>query len=396
MASGYNFTYNNAMVDLSDVYMEKFPLRSNDYGTVYAFGGNFNGSLGTNDTNSSSSPIQVITKGNTWISVSAGGSHSAGVKADGTLWMWGRNAYGQLGNNFDYYNISSPVQTITGGSNWSQVSCGETSTAAIKTDGTLWTWGLNSSGELGDGTTISRSSPVQTITGGSNWSKISVGRLHTAAIKTDGTLWLWGLGTSGQLGDNTTISKSSPVQAVTAGTTWSKVSAGSAYTGAIKTDGTLWLWGYNYQYGNLGDNSQVNRSSPVQTVTAGTNWKEISCSKISLYMHTGAIKTDGTLWMWGGNNQGALGDNTGTNRSSPVQTITFGTNWKSISVHRYRSGAVKTDGTLWMWGSNINNAAIGDGTFTSRYSPVQTLTKSNTWIQVSLGYSHTLAIIAVI
>jgi alpha-tubulin suppressor-like RCC1 family protein len=146
-------------------------------------------------------------------------------------------------------------------------------------------WGQNTdffsgaTGQLGDGTIVSKSSPVQTIAGGNNWKSVHCGGLVTAAIKTDGTLWVWGYGFTGEMGDNTTTSKSSPVQTIAGGNNWKQVVCTSAYTGgnsiiAIKTDGTLWVWGSNYG-GQLGTNNIIHYSSPVQTVAGGANWKQI-------------------------------------------------------------------------------------------------------------------------
>jgi alpha-tubulin suppressor-like RCC1 family protein len=212
------------------------------------------------------------------------------------LWLWGYNNFGQLGDN-TIAGKSSPVQTISAGTNWKLVGGGFYHTAAIKTDGTLWTWGRNSFGQLGDNTAVNNSSPVQTIAGGTNWKQVSGGGFHTAAIKTDGTLWLWGRNDNGQLGDNTIAGKSSPVQTIAGGTNWKLVGGGWYHTAAIKTDGTLWTWGRN-TYGQLGDNTVANKSSPVQTIAGGTNWKQVSCGANHT---TAAIKTDGTLWTWGQN-----------------------------------------------------------------------------------------------
>ena len=159
----------------------------------------------------------------------------------------------------------------------------------IFSEGGLWTWGNATYGVLGDNTVIAKSSPVQTITGGTNWKQVACGYRHTAAIKTDGTLWTCGYNYYGQLGDNTGVSKSSPVQTIAGGTNWKQVAAGSAgiHTAAIKTDGTLWSWGFNVS-GQLGDNTTTNKSSPVQTITGGTNWKQVACG----YRHTAAVKDD--------------------------------------------------------------------------------------------------------
>ena len=196
--------------------------------------------------------------------------------ATGSLWVWGDNWAGQLADN-TVVRKSSPVQTVSGGTNWKQVSCNSASVAAIKTDGTLWLWGSNSNGLLGDNTTTSKSSPVQTISGGTNWKQVSSSWM-TAAIKTDGTLWVWGGNWYGQLGDGTTTAKSSPIQTISGGTNWKQVFCGDVETTvAIKTDGTLWGWGGNY-YGGLGDNNAyLYSTSPIQTVAGGNNWKQVSC-----------------------------------------------------------------------------------------------------------------------
>jgi alpha-tubulin suppressor-like RCC1 family protein len=246
----------------------------------------------------------------------------------GSLWVWGGNQLGHLGTNTQDESVSTPVQTVAGGTNWKQISRGIECQAAIKTDGTLWTWGYNWYGTLGDGTGgnfTNKSSPVQTVAGGTNWKQVTIGLHYCHAIKTDGTLWTWGRGTDGGLGDGTTTNKSSPVQL--AGNTWKQVSNGRYITTAIKTDGTLWGWGHNY-YGQVGDGTTTYRSSPVQTASGGTNWKLVASS---MYNHTLAIKTDGTLWAWGRNTYGEIGDNTTVDKSSPVQ-VGNGNNWKTIGI----------------------------------------------------------------
>lgn len=323
-----------------------------------------------------SSPIQTVARGTTWKQVSAGGQHNAAIKSDGTLWLWGGSTGGVLGTNATV-SRSSPVQTVSGGTNWKQVSAGCAITGAIKTDGTLWMWGTGLA--LADNTIVNKSSPVQTVSAGTNWKCVALGRCTGAAIKTDGTLWTWGLNTDGQVGDNSVVNRSSPVQTVSAGTNWKTIGAGQNVNAGIKTDGTLWMWGCNPS-GNLGDNSLINRSSPVQTVSGGTNWKQVCPGD----RYTAAIKTDGTLWVWGQNTNGQLGDNTIIPRSSPVQTISGGTNWKQVATgsNGNITAAVKTDGTLWLWGSN-STGLLGDNTVVSKSSPVQTVTGGTNWKQVT-------------
>ena len=358
---------------------------------LWLWGRNNYGQLGDNTATNRSSPIQTISSGANWKFIASGGLHTAGIKTDGTLWLWGANPVasgfgGPLGDNTGT-NRSSPVQTVSGGTNWKQVDCGEYSTIAIKTDGTLWTWGYNGYGQLGDNTVANnKSSPVQTISGGTNWKQCSLGRYFAAAIKTDGTLWLWGSNAYGQLGTNDITNYSSPVQTVSGGSNWKLVSAGRHHAAAIKTDGTLWTWGFN-QSGQLGDNSTADKSSPVQTISGGTNWKQIVCA----YTHTAAIKNDGTLWTWGAADYGALGDNTITSKSSPVQTVSGGTNWKQVSGGWNNTSAIKTDGTLWLWGRN-DYGALGDNSTTRSSSPVQTVSGGTNWIQVVNEAYDTIAI----
>jgi alpha-tubulin suppressor-like RCC1 family protein len=352
--------------------------------TLFVWGGNVLGQLGDNTIVSKSNPVQTVTGGINWKQVSCGYSYSAGIKTDGTLWLWGRGVNGNLGNATTT-SRSSPVQTVAFGTNWKQVSCGYIHAAAIKTDGTLWCWGNNQFGTLGDNTNLNRNSPVQTVTFATNWKQVSAGLFYTAAIKTDGTLWSWGFNFNGNLGDNTTTYRSSPVQTVAFGTNWVQVACGQYVTAAIKNDGTLWTWGSN-GYGQLGDNTTTQRSSPVQTVAFGTNWKSVAATSITQTSNItlAAIKKDGTLWTWGRNNNGQLGDNTTTNRSSPVQTITFASNWKQVSCGYGYMGAIKNDGTLWSWGLGTSGQ-LGNNAATSRSSPIQTSASGTNWKQLSVA-----------
>lgn len=390
-------------VDLGKTLIEKdylisvYPNIVNQFDTpmLMTLGLNNYGQLGDNtNVTYRSSPVQTITYGANWKSVAVGYGLTAAIKTDGTLWTWGKNNYGQLGDN-TIINRSSPVQTTAFGTNWKNVASGNLHCAAIKTDGTLWGWGGGGHGELGDnnGTGNTHLSPVQTITYATNWKSVACGLSTTAAIKTDGTLWGWGSNYGGQLGDNTSNDKSSPVQTVAGGTNWKQVSCKSRHTSAIKTDGTLWGWGSN-NYGQLGDNTNTYRSSPVQTVTGGTNWKSVAVGQY----HTAAIKTDGTLWCWGNGHYGQLGNNitvfnlAGERRSSPVQTVAGGTNWKQVSCGDYYTAAIKTDGTLWLWGLN-NYGQLGDNSTSMGFSsPVQTILYGQNWKSVACGYGLTAAI----
>lgn len=374
-----NYLINGA--EFSDNFIPKDAFTT---GGLWVWGNNYYGTLGNGGGGSvplsASKYLTPVISANfrNWKTIASGQAHSGGIKTDGTLWMWGRNHNGQLG---DGTTTNRGAETQIGSStNWKEIDGGYGHfTLAIKTDGTLWSWGQNDYGQLGISDTTNRSSPVQ-ITG-TNWKIMSCGALHSSAIKTDGTLWTWGRATSGELGDNTTTGKSTPVQV--AGTIWKMVCAGGYQTAAIKTDGTLWTWGRN-NYGQLGVGDSTNRSSPTQV--SGTTWKQVSCSDMNL----AAIKTDGTLWTCGFGAYGGNGDGTTTDRSSPVQTSTMSTNWKSVQDSKYGFNGIKTDGTLWVWGYGFN-AQIGDNDTSTRSVPTQIGTATN-WKLASGGNYSVVAI----
>src|ERR1019366_2630623 len=217
---------------------------------------------GRSSTAGSVFPVQETTDARDWAAVSAGQAHTCAVKTSGTLWCWGYNSNGQLG---DAGTVDSavPVQESTHASDWDAVTARYAYTCAVKTAGTLWCWGSNSSGQLGDGTTTGSAVPVQESTHASDWASVSVGFLHTCAIKTAGTLWCEGSNSSGQLGDSTTTGSAVPVQESTHASDWASVTVAFADTCAVKTSGTLWCWGYNSN-GQLGDGTTTDSYVPVQ------------------------------------------------------------------------------------------------------------------------------------
>ena len=317
-------------------------------GTLWAWGDNGLGRLGDGTFTDRYTPVQV---GNDFKSVFAGDQHSLGIKTNGTLWAWGSNGYGQLGDGSQNC-YSRPVQV---GSGYTTVSASTVHSLGIKADGTLWAWGKNSSGELGDGTTWDRHTPVQV---GNGFKTVSAGTDYSLGIKTDGTLWAWGGNGYGRLGDGTTTDRLTPVQV---GNGFKTVSAGSQHALGIKTDGTLWAWGRNFN-GQLGDGTTTNRYSPVQV---GSRFTAVSAG----FSYSLGVKSDGTLWAWGNNTYGKLGDGTVLAKKNPVQ---IGSGFVAVSAGRYHSLGLKSDGSLWAWGSNLNGD-LGDGTTTDRHIPTQTL-----------------------
>tara|TARA_R110000751_G_scaffold303448_1_gene418142 strand:- start:199 stop:1338 length:1140 start_codon:yes stop_codon:yes gene_type:complete len=348
--------------------------------THFGWGQNNDGQVGDgNDINWTgvSSPVQ-IGEADIWYSIQKTGQMTIAMQSNGSLWAWGRNTIGQLGDG-TAVSKSSPVQ-IGDLTDWSVLGSGLVNGYAIKTDGTLWAWGYNETGALGDGTVVTKSSPVQ-VGSLTTWASLSkTEHLFFHAVKTDGTLWAWGDNSSGRLGDGTAVNKSSPVQ-IGSSTDWLQVAGASNTSYAVKTDGTLWAWGLNTG-GQMGDGTAVSKSSPVQ-IGSLTTWTSVSgAGNASAY----AIKSDGTLWSWGYNITGGLGHGDEVNRSSPTQVGSL-TTWLSVAAGDGGSGAtvlaVKTDGTLWGWGENdIGN--LGDGTVVRKSSPIQ-IGSSTDWTAASVG-----------
>jgi alpha-tubulin suppressor-like RCC1 family protein len=382
MPTFYNYTENGVVYAFDDVFV---PVDAFRQGNLFTWGRGTEGQLGNNTAVNRSTPVTTFAGGANWKQVAGGSYHTAAIKTDGTLWIWGRNAEGQLGDNTSTERLI-PVTTFAGGTNWKQVSMGDRYTVAIKTDGTLWTWGYNYNAQLGINNTDIRSVPVTTFAGGTNWKQVACGYIHTAAIKTDGTLWTWGNGGNGRLGTNDSTQRATPVTTFAGGANWKQVACGDYHVAAIKTDGTLWTWG-NGGNGRLGDNNTSDRLTPVTTFAGGTNWKQVDGGSF----HTAAIKTDGTLWTWGQNANGQLGDNTTTTRNTPVTTLAGETNWKQVTTGSSHTAAIKTNGTLWTWGRN-DYGQLGTNTAINRSTPVTTFAGGTNWKQVDGGSFHTAAV----
>jgi alpha-tubulin suppressor-like RCC1 family protein len=326
-------------------------------GSAWAWGSGFQGQIGDNTNGalaSKSLPVAVL-GGHRFIDGNCRES-AFFLKADGSIWSWGTNTNGQLGDN-SIVNKSSPVAVI-GGHSFIRVRVGSSCVHALKADGSIWSWGTNQYGNLGDGTIASKSSPVQAL-GGHSFIAFATGNGYLNALKVDGSVWSWGRNDQGEIGDGTTLHKSSPVQAL-GGHSFISLSTSSA--AALKSDGSAWTWGYNGS-GELGDGTITDRASPVPVI-GGHSFVFLHKGSVS---SSYAIKENGSIWSWGFNTDGTIGDGTSDRKSSPVAVV-GGHSFIQLALGG-TPAALKTDGTVWTWGSGAFGE-LGDNTQISKSSPV--------------------------
>jgi alpha-tubulin suppressor-like RCC1 family protein len=315
----------------------------------------------------------------------AGHGNSVAIKADGSLWGWGDNGYYNVGDG-TYIDRLTPIPIGTDAPDgWTTVSSSGFHTLAIRPDGTLWGWGLNSSDELGLGDNGSVFTKVITRVGtDSDWKMVSINLEHTAALKDDGSLWVWGTNEWGQHGLGDTTRRNVPTQ-MGADKDWKFVAAGWNYTMAIKNDGSLWGWGM-WSGGKIGvpwSGSQIN---PVPARIGDDNdWAFVSGG----YNHSVGIRTDGSLWTWGDNAWAQLGRSIPGQYTHEVGQVGTAKDWKSVAASYNHSVALKADGSVWTWGTN-ESGQIGDGSVELRSAPVQVA--GNDWADVGIGYCCTFGI----
>jgi alpha-tubulin suppressor-like RCC1 family protein len=340
-------------------------------GTLWTWGKNNKGQLGDGTTEDKLVPAKI--GADKWVFVSAAGAHVAGIKEDGSLWAFGNNSSGQLGNKDAEAFSPIPVKVTTAeGANdkWLTVSASTGFTVAIRDDGTLWGWGGSSEGELGVIIKASEkiSSPIQ-IGSDSNWKAIAAGTGHVLALKNDNSIWSWGRAYEGQLG-NTDKKEPNPVPTkIGEESDWMEVAAGHLHSLAVKTDGTFWAWGSDDE-GQIGAVSNTNVpflvGSNTETLDDDTGWIIIAAGGV----HSMAIKTDGTGWSFGNNSYGQLGIPEIIAKTYKPGKIGSDLDWVSIDGGQYHSLAIKADSSLWSWGKN-KSGQLGDGTVVEKASPVE-------------------------
>jgi len=359
-------------------------------GTVWTWGDNHYGKLGIGQTNDAfiTTPVEVRDAANVSFLnsvklVMGGEEHNVAVKSDGTVWCWGWNNYAQLGNgttNDSWIPTQTGLTANPPLTNVIKLGGRPYLTLAVKSDGTIWAWGMNQYGQMGNGTV---NSPVSTpqvsvpvmvsnsAPGGAlnNPLQVTCGYAFGAALATNGTVWTWGTSRAGELGNGTLGAGYYPAQ-VPGLTNITYISAGWGHMLARRSDGTVWAWGGNAN-GEVGDGTAFDRYSPVQVLNV-SNIVTVSGGD----SHSTALAADGTVWKWGLNNLSELGSGATNAVPNPfpakILTDKFGNGFSNVviaSARDYHNIAVKADGSVWTWGWNVEGQC-GDGTTNDAWRPV--------------------------
>ena len=338
------------------------------YNSLYTWGDNYYGQLGSGSEDFSSNPLSV--SGMSGVSsVAVGEGYMLALKYDGTVWGWGLNSYGQLGNGTNQ-DSTTPVQ-VSGLTGVIAIDAGVYHALALKSDGTVWAWGLGYSGQLGNNVFSSSTTPVE-VYGLSDVTAIAAGDYHSMAVS-DGDVWAWGDNSYGQLGNGTTTGQSAPVQVTSSGNAIS-VAAGSRHSAYRNASGNVYTWGWN-QFGQLGSGTTIDRTTPA--IVAGlTDVAFVAAGSFN----TAVVKTDGTVWAWGENGSGEVGKPTSTQQyNTPVQVPGI-TNVTQVSIGYWHMVAVRIGDSIWTWGENWSGQ-LGDGSQTSHHFPE--LVDIDGWFEVS-------------
>ncbi len=366
-------------------------------GSIWSFGFNYTGALGDGTSTRRLTPVRA---GGTTLGLRMAAKNNLSVveKTDGTIVSFGENVSGVFGNGtLGYAMTMAQVPSLTG---ITQVAAGGNQTMTLKSDGAVWTFGDNENSNLGDGTSTASGIPVRATpaTGVLDQvTQIAAGLNHQVAMKGNGTVFAWGLNSNGQVGDNSTTLRSRPVQVKTNSTTFlagvTAISAGDTHTVALKNDNTVWSWGLNSS-GQLGDGTATKRTVATQMLASAGVPFSGAVAIAAGGTHTLILKSDGTVWGVGNNANGRLGNNTTSNSPYPVQVKIDAANYlmgvASITAGQGHSFALKPDGTLWGWGLN-SSKQLGDGTTTQRLIAT-VVPGAHVWTKVKAGANHTIAV----
>ncbi len=331
---------------------------------IFGWGRNTVGQIGDNTITNRCTPVSVAGTTKTFCQIRAGNSHTAAIDKNGRVWTWGNNFQGQLGDN-SITSRRTPVSVAGTTKTFCQIMSGFSHTAAIDKNGRVWAWGSNASGQLGDNTVVSKITPISILGATKTFCKIGGTANYTVAIDKNGLVWAWGVNLVGQLGDNTITPRCTPVSVAGTTKTFCQITTGLGHTVAIDKNGTVWGWGRN-DFGQLGDNTVISKRTPVSV--AGTT--KTFCQIGAGVSHTIAIDKNGRVWTWGLNSNGQLGDNSITNKCTPISVGGTTKTFCKITGGSCNTIAIDKDGRVWAWGFN-NNGELGDNTTLSRLTPVR-------------------------
>ena len=334
-------------------------LRAN--GSVWCWGRSHVGQLGLGNTTKRLVPTRVGTDFD-WAEIAAGREHTCGVRTDRSLWCWGSNEDGQLGLGDDRQPRLEPTQVGTD-VNWADVSAGSGYTCGVGTDGSLWCWGENDTGQLGLGDKSTRLVPTRVATG-LDWAEISVSSSHTCGLREDRSMWCWGYNNSGQLGLGDRTERLIPTR-VGADLDWSNMSTGALHSCGVRSDRSLWCWGHGLQ-GQLGLGDRDDRWVPTQVGT------DLWTTVLADFYYTCGVRTNGSLWCWGNNKHGQLGIG---NFETQLRPTRVGTDfdWAKLSgesTSGHHVCGVRANGSLWCWGLN-RHGQLGLGDTVKRVIPAR-------------------------
>jgi alpha-tubulin suppressor-like RCC1 family protein len=354
-------------------------------GGVKCWGDNGFGQLGDGTTTDRRTPVDVVGLTGGVAAIAAGGFHTCVLTSGGGVKCWGWNGYGQLGDGTTTQR-STPVDVVRLGSGVAAIAARGFHTCALTSGGEAKCWGANSDGELGDGTTTNRSTPVDVVGLGSGVAALAAGWEHTCALASGGGVKCWGWNEYGRLGDGTTTDRSTPVDVVGLASGVAAIAAGVEHTCALTSGGGVKCWGWN-EYGQLGDGTTTERSTPVDVVGLASGVAAIAAGG----EHTCALTSSGGAKCWGANHDGQLGDGTTTQRSTPVDVVGLSSGVAAIVAGWEHTCALTSGGGVKCWGANYDGE-LGDGTWTNRSTPVDVVGLGSGVAALAAGWEHTCAL----
>ena len=363
---------------------QNFNIAIDQYGRLWSWGLGTNGQLGNNATQSQRTPVSVLGSVKTFCQVGSGaGAFSNAIDKYGRVWSWGINTIGQLGNNAALGRCT-PVAVSGATKTFCSITQGGSHSMTLDLRGRAWGWGSNSNGQIGDNSATNRCTPVSVLGSVKTFCEISAGSTHTLGLTNSGRAWSWGLNTNGQLGNNSVTSQRTPVSVLGAVKTFCKISCGLSFSMAIDKNGRVWGWGRG-DLGELGNN--LFSLSILTPVSIGGSLKTF-CQISAGTNHSLAVDKNGKIWGWGYNYGGELGKLTNITPSSIVgNNKTF----CHIGSGSLTSTAIDNRGRVWSWGSN-DFGTLGDNTISLKTTPISIVGTVKTFCKISTGTNHVMAI----